>query len=388
MRVSLCLHAARHTAAASFIIALAVAACGLSTAPAARAAGGVRFAAPVSYPSGGEGNQVDLADTNRDGALDAIISDYFNPTDVRVLLRNGRGRFGRPPVVTSWGPPGLDQGHRVVADINRDGVPDLVMAVNDFEFDYVYPLLGLGDGHFAVAPAIPLTQQAGGLAAADLNGDGVPDLVVGGVFGQLQWAFGTGSGTFAPLRSRSYPGGLDQIAVADFNGDGHPDLLFNDGQISVILGPRAGTFKRSFVPTSVFNADDTAVGDFNEDGLPDVVAVDHDIEGVNLLLANASRSVFASPDFFPAGGEAFQVKVGDFNGDGHLDVAALLPDDGAFTIMLGDGHGNLGAPQLFTVGGSPDDFAVGDVNGDGMPDIVVVDGGQLEVLLNRTYPAG
>jgi hypothetical protein len=142
------------------------------------------------------------------------------------------------------------------ADLNGDGKPDLV--VTDFCSDSncmsggVSVLLNKGRGTFQ-APVVYVSGGFGArsVAIADVNSDGKPDLVVagGGAVGVL---LGNGDGTFQPVTTYSTDGGPYSVAVADVNGDGKLDVvvgyyccwkLTHDGAVGVLLGNGDGTFR-------------------------------------------------------------------------------------------------------------------------------------------------
>jgi hypothetical protein len=129
----------------------------------------------------------------------------------------------------------------VVADMNGDGHPDLVTLGQDSNEENAYLDISLGNGDGTFAQPVAITLPGGGvasdsgLAVADFNGDGKMDVAVtsfialsNGVF------FGNGDGTLAPFKD-SYGDILpseqlilltgNYATVADLNGDGLPDIL-------------------------------------------------------------------------------------------------------------------------------------------------------------------
>ena len=123
------------------------------------------------------------------------------------------------------------------ADINRDGILDLITA-NRYD-NSISVLVGNGDGTFRKAfrdPLNPDPHYGGGsstdgvfsLFVADFDSDGLPDIAAGGgSYGGLFVFQGHGDGTFgAPVGFFAYSSG-NALAMADFNGDGLPDFLSN-----------------------------------------------------------------------------------------------------------------------------------------------------------------
>ncbi len=182
------------------------------------------FRPVTSYDTGGAGdtyaNPVVIADVNGDGKPDLFVG---NVSSVGVLLNKGDGTFRAATTYDAsccvWS--------LVVADMNGDGKPDLVVG-GDWN---VGVLLGNGDGTFQPVK----NSSSGGLSmvVADLDGDGTPD-VVGTPVGTPLWSpfsfinvlLNNGDGTFEfPLAFSS--GGLfvSGLALADLNGDGRPDLV-------------------------------------------------------------------------------------------------------------------------------------------------------------------
>jgi hypothetical protein len=124
---------------------------------------------------------------------------------------------------------GLDSQHVAVADVNGDGIPDLI--ANDG--GAVLVLFGNGNGTFRPGPTTVTGMSAAvSLVAADISGDGKVDLVLaGGLNGTdvpqgIGVCLGKGDGTFQPLVF--YQAGTDteifHLVLGDFNGDSIPDV--------------------------------------------------------------------------------------------------------------------------------------------------------------------
>jgi hypothetical protein len=211
-------------------------------------------------------------DFNGDGIPDLAITNA-NGT-VSILLGIGNGRFQEARTVALGATP---SGTPVVADFNGDGILDIATSVSNSS-DPLSLLLGNGDGTFATT-SVP-TECGPLLAGADFNGDGYQDLALA-CGNSLQILLGYGNGTFKSLMTSGgyftspYPAPLTAVA-ADMNGDGIPDLVVSyQFNIQVLLGRGDGSFLSggpisATVPVQG-NAMQSAVGDFNGDGIPDVI---------------------------------------------------------------------------------------------------------------------
>jgi hypothetical protein len=171
-------------------------------------------------------------DLNGDGHPDLAVLAYCgsNPKTcksgaVEVFMNKGHGTFGKPVYfsVKGVGPDGIAS-----ADLNHDGKTDLVVANNNYQQpSTVSVLLGKGDGTFKPVVNYPVGSGPAGIAIADFNGDGKPDIAVANTgSANVSVLYGKGNGTFKPARDLPFASGSLPISVAaaDFNGDGAPDL--------------------------------------------------------------------------------------------------------------------------------------------------------------------
>lgn len=163
-------------------------------------------------------------DFNGDGKLDIAAAvggasfNYFTAGALQILLGNGDGTFKNAAPIQVGSPAGTPVS-LAAADVNRDGKLDLVAVVESTNLTpSVVVFLGNGDGTFRQSPAITTIQyQDTALAIADVNGDGIPDVIAAAA--ESAYLLGNGDGTFqAPVYFSSSP---DPTAfdVTDWNGN-------------------------------------------------------------------------------------------------------------------------------------------------------------------------
>lgn len=298
-------------------------------------------------------------------------------------------------------PVGVNPHAVTVADINHDGMPDLVVvnagpsSTSTSQFS-VSVLLGNGNGSFQPAITTPIVNGgvAGGnahsVAVGDFNGDGKLDVALnttGSAGPAVEVLLGKGDGTF---QANHLILGVGQtplsVAAGDFDHNGALDLVTanSNGTVSVLLGNGGGTFRPRVDVTVGGSPHSVAVGDFNGDGNLDVVTTQQLTDTVSVLLGHGDGT-FARPLVFAASGQNFtpqSMALGDVNGDGKLDLvikSVSFLDSDAFQVgvLLGNGDGTFRAPLLGAA--QPDgsgDLALGDFNNDGRIDVAVAD--QLE----------
>ena len=208
------------------------------------------------------------------------------PFLLTILLGNGDGTFTATPT-----PPtvGNEPAYMTAGDFNNDGLIDL--AVTNMGDNTVTILMGNGDGTFTPTFSSPGTgREPQGIVTADFNGDGALDLaVVNQIDGTVsilvnQNCAGTSAlnCTFAtPKPATKVGNGPIALAAADINGDGLLDLVVansGDNTISVLLGNGAGVFtavtpKNPQYFTTPAYPNSLALADVNGDGRVDAVTL-------------------------------------------------------------------------------------------------------------------
>lgn len=165
------------------------------------------------------------------------------------------------------------------------------------------------------------------------------------------------------------PGG---VAVADFNRDGRPDLAVSDWQnnwISILLASPKGDFLSAGTYATGFQPAKMAAADFNRDKKMDLAVVNANSATLSILLGNGDGT-FQSRVDYPVGQGPAGIVAADFNSDGTIDLATVSLNDSAVAILLGDGNGGFDVQALIPVASGPSVMVGGDVNGDGKIDLI------------------
>jgi Ca2+-binding RTX toxin-like protein len=193
-----------------------------------------RLPSPINNPAFGKYQTVLLFDANNDGRPDVFLG---GDADSKILLNDGTGHFYVPSGMSYPYPAAHNIVDAQSADLNGDGLADVVVtaAVNGFSQGMIQILMNQGNGIFVdetssrLMDAGPLTDPGHNwiyrTQIADFNGDGAPDILLsGGSHAVL--LINDGEGRFAQLPDQPPGiGPLDRAAAADLNGDGRADLL-------------------------------------------------------------------------------------------------------------------------------------------------------------------
>jgi hypothetical protein len=378
--------------------ALAVLMAGLAGASSAQAGFVPALGSPFSYAA--PVVALAVADGDRNGTVDVVAGGGA------LTLRRGFGSgfLGNPIAIGASGPvDGVAAG-----DLDADGWLD---------YASIAPGAAPGDPRqllrFMAVPGNGFVQQAAvdvgeatALAVANVNGDGLPDIVVvreddadpddepGGESGNQDVTVLLGGRADGDAEHHSSD--LDEpadVEVGDLNGDGQPEIVVagDEASVSVLVNGGGGSFADGdLTPTGAAGVSRRiALAQLDGDGRLDLLATD---SGAAVLLvlrgdgAGGLPPLGARPSGLP--GAALSLAAGDFNGDGATDAVAG-GGSGGFAALLGDGGGGLapapGSPfSAWAAAGDPiRDIATADMNRDGQLDVVTANAnGSVSVLLN------
>ncbi|MBW0144016.1 FG-GAP repeat domain-containing protein [Sphingomicrobium clamense] len=259
----------------------------------------------------------------------------------------------------------------LVADIDADGIPDLITASQDHGTVTVWQRDA--DAFLTPRHTIDAGAMPNWLADADMDGDGHVDLLIANHEQRfLTILHGDGAGAFGRPERIALPDALGphphMARPADLDGDGRMDVVVDSPESGQLFffhrrddGWEIETMDASGAPYLGF-----ALADLDGDGAIDFVLPNPDHVAVRLSSRDGPITLAASG--------AFAVLVADINGDGHDDIVAALEGGGDNVLLYaGDGTGGFAErpTHRFAMASGGKGLASGDMDGDGITDIGV-----------------
>lgn len=279
-----------------------------------------------------------LVDIDRDGDLDVIISNDA-PDPKLVYLNDGKGVFR---VGSTYGRPEWETRNATVADVDGDGLPDIVVANRSSGSGANYICLNKGNGRFDADCVAFSREPATTITAADFNGDGSIDLAVPHRDGGQSRVYVAGpKGSFSEARTIPFGPGNATIRMAeaaDLNGDGMLDIVAIDERAgaAIYFGRRNGTFSaRVAMGDRRIRPYALAVGDVNSDGKPDIIVGNVDAPST-IYFNDGFRRPPHAIRFGDGKGTVYGFAIADLDRDGLVDIAAARSE--APNVVYFGGH--------------------------------------------------
>ena len=335
---------------------------------------------PEKIPYSGTPNAVQITDVNGDGRDDLLLVDWDSPTPFRFRLQMPGGQLGpeiyfKTQPIRSYCADYLEHNSNlfVVTLAQNSGRAE----VSQFTRQPAEVLSGaFRRGQFQILPLHKTDAAQRGELWADVNGDGLPDLLVAEPeSGQLSVYLQQPDGSLAEPKKFPCLAGVSQIAVADWNGDGHPEIFLlshDENAVGVTQFDKKGRLPFPTLVPLDGKPLVMAAGPLKPDAKP-VLAVIVDKDGQRSLItrtADGKTKTQKLSDSFKS--NPVTLSVQDVNQDGLADLVVLIPYE-KIKVLIQKRGGDFDEEDVDPPGGAIDQpwLASADVDGDGKTELLL-----------------
>ena len=288
-------------------------------------------------------------------------------------------------------------GTMTVADMDGDGKLDITAGSPQALAISVYRNTGTSDNLSFAGSDFPLGFAPVHTLAADLDGDGKPEILATNatkiaIYRNSSTVGSIAFGDSTEITHSDIDFLPERVSIHDMNGDGMPDIVVQNGNgyLSILKNTTVGN-NLSFIPEYEMpgvNNKDVCVTDVDGDAKPDVILANN-LTNKLIIYRNTSATGNINLTYgieLGAGQNTIAVKAADIDGDGKQDLCAINAD--SRTVSVFRNTSSLGALSFagrrdFATGTLPVQLSISDINGDGKPDIAVANNASNSVTVLR-----
>ena len=324
---------------------------------------------------------VQVVDIDGDGREDLMLVNWEDRNPFRFRLQKPDGMLGpefyfsSPPIRSYWADILEESGKTQIITIAQNSGR---AQVSEFKRKPAEPLSGcFSQGQFQVLPLNKTDKARRGLLWADVNGDGLADLLVAEPEnGQLSVYFQQTDGTLASPKAFPTLAGVSDLAVADWEGDGKPEIFLLSADEKQVGFTRFDDKQRLPFPTLLpLEAKPLvlAVGKLKPDALP-TLAVIVDKDGKRSLVTRTAdgktRTQKLSDDFKS---NPTSLTFHDADQDGLMDLVVLTPYEKVKVLRQTSTGKDFEEVDIAPPGGAVESpwLSVADIDGDGKPELLM-----------------
>ena len=355
------------------------------------------FGEPEKIPYSGSVKAVEVADIAGNGRSDLLLVNWESPTPFRFRLQNQAGQLG-PEVYFTFDPirsfcaDSLEASNKtqIITIAENSGRAQ----ISEFTRKQAENLSGtFKQGQFAVQPLNRTETTRRGMLWADVNGDGLPDLLVAEPeSGQISIYLQKPDGTLDAPKEFSTLTGVSELAVGDWNGDGKPSIFMlsdDERQVGVTQLDEKGRLPFPTLLPLEGKPLTMAVGRLQPGGKL-TLAVIMDQDGKRTLVTRTSdgkgRTQKLSDDFKS---NPSMMAFHDADQDGLMDLVVLIPYEKIKVLLQVPGK-DFEEEDIAPPGGSVEEpwMSSLDVDGDGKPELLLAQKNFVRaVVLKQEEPA-
>jgi hypothetical protein len=339
------------------------------------------LAEPQKIPYSGDVRAAQVLDIDGDGRDDLLLVNWDSPNPFRFRLQNTDGELGPEiyftlPAIRAYMADDLDGDHKT--EVVTIAASSGRAAVSHFVQKPAEPLSGdFKQGQFQVLPLNKTTRTHRGILWADVNGDGLPDLLVAEPdSGQLSLYLQKPDGTLAGAKTFPTFAGVSELAVSDWAGSGTPQIFLLSSDEHQVGVTKLDEHGRIAFPT-IIPLDGKpltmTVGPLQPGAKPTLAVIVEQETNRALVTRQAdgkSHTQKLSDDFkaMPS-----SMTMHDANQDGLADLIVLIPYEKIKVLIQKPDNLNFDEQDVLPPGGSSEEpwLSISDVDGDGKPELLL-----------------